>query len=440
MRAITLVACALWASAIARAQPSPMGPCGPIARRHEAIELPGVRLRRLGAQRLEHLGLVAYHGGVARPIPFQFDERVPGKGIAMAGGPDPLRDDHPGILDPDDLLVFMACDAGERAPGGAPPAAAGREIRIDDPLDHTTGWAYVVVADDPPLTGTRYVEYDAAHDSVVAARYRVGMIQALPAEFAVGLSGPMGPNLMDGLRLRAEATLHAGLAHWAITERDGKHELVAWTAGPVRVVRRSRHKVDIGMGIRLTAGLAHTYFYAEHVYAPGAMKLPFSPSVFFRDITAMGGVDLQGLEGWHYLAPGIPPPGFTIDGHMDQREQSFAGRGTWFVLVGHDQAILVAMTMSENLSRTIPLSLVYIDDAGRRAPPEVVPGSVPLVGISGRDGQKLEAGRYSFQIHIIGLPGYRPGDEEREIARLQTPLTADVTLPADLGAAPAAPR
>ena len=98
------------------------------------------------------------------------------------------------------------------------------------------------------------------------------------------------------------------------------------------------------------------------------------------------------------------------------------------------------MTMSENLSRTIPLSLVYIDDASRRAPPEVVPGSVPLVGISGRDGQKLEAGRYSFQLHIIGLPGYRPGDEEREIARLQTPLTADVTVPADLGAAPAAPR
>ena len=419
MRAITLVACALWASAIAHAQPSPMGPCGPIARRHEAIELPGMRLRRLGAQRLEHLGLVAYRGGVARPIPFQFDERVPGKGIAMAGGPEPLRDDHPGILDPDDLLVFMACDAGERAPGGAPPAAAGREIRIDDPLDHTTGWAYLVVATDPPLTGTRYVEYDAAHDSVVAARYRVGMIQALPAEFAVGLSGPMGPNLMDGLRLRAEATLHAGLAHWTISERDGKHELVAWTAGPVRVVRRSRHKVDIGMGIRLTAGLAHTYFYAEHVYAPGAMKLPFSPSVFFRDITAMGGVDLHGLEGWHYLAPGIPPPGFTIDGHMDQREQGFEGRGTWFALVGHDQAILVAMTMSENLSRTIPLSLVYIDDASRRAPPEVVPGSVPLVGISGRDGQKLRSRALQLpdpRHRAARLPSGRRGARDRAAA------------------------
>ena len=417
-----------------------MGPCGPIARRHEAIELPGIRLRRLGATRLDRLGMVVYRNGVARPIPFQIDARVPGKGIAMAGGPEPLRDDHPGVLDRDDLLVFMACDAGERAPGGAPPASGGREIRIEDPLDHTVGWAYLVVADHPPHTDVRYVEYDAAHDTVLASGYRVGLVQALPSYFAVGLSGTMGPNLMDGLRLRAEATLHTGLAHWSITEHDGKHELVAWTAGPVRVVRRSRHKVDIGLGIRLTAGLAHTFFYAEHVYGPGAMKLPISPSVFFRDITAMGGVDLQGLEGWHYIAPGVAPPGFKIDGHMDEQERDFQGNGRWFVLVGRDQAILVAMTMSEKLSRTIPLSLVYIDDASRRAPPEVIPGSVPLVGISGRDGQKLEAGRYTFQLHVIGLPGYRPGDEAREIARLDAPLTADVTVPADLAAAPASPR
>jgi hypothetical protein len=442
MRAAAALACALWASTGVRAEtaPSPIGPCGPIDRRHEAIELSAIRLRRLGGTPLARLGVVAYRDGIARPIPFQIDESVPGKGLAMSGGPEPLRDDRPGVLDPEDQLVFMACDAGERAPGGAPPAAAGREIRIDDPLAHTTGWAYVVVAENPPHTDQRYVEYDAAHDRVVAARYRVGMLRALPADFAIGLVGPMGPNLLDGLRLRAEATLHTGLAHWAITERDGKHELVAWTAGPVRVVRRSRHKVDIGLGIRLTAGLAHSYFYGEHVYAPGAMKLPFSPSVFFKDVSAVGGVDLQGLDGWRYIAPSTPPSGFAIDGHMDEHEGAFDGRGSWFVLADRDQAILVAMTMSENLRKTIPLSLVYVDDAARRAPPEVTPGSVPLVGISGRDGQKLEAGRYTFQLRVIGLPNYRTGDEQRELARLDAPLTADVTLPADLATEPAAPR
>lgn len=449
MRAAAALAlvCALRTVGIAGAEPalSPIGPCGPIARRHDAVELSAIRLRRLGGTPLERLGMEAYRDGVAHPIPFQVDERVPGSGgIAMAGGKEPTTDDRPGVLDQDDLLVFMACDAGERAPGGAPPAAAGREIRVDDPIDRTTGWAYVVVDAYPPRSTRRYVDYDAASDRVVAARYRVGMAGALPVDFAVGLVGPMGPNLLDGLRLRAEATLHTGLAHWEISERDGRHDLIAWTAGPVRVVRRSRHKVDIGLGIRLTAGLAHTYFYGENVYGPGAMKLPFSPSVFFSDITAMGGVDLQGLVGWRYVAPGVEPPGFAIDGHMDDRERGFAGNGSWFTLVDDTQearqAILVAMTMSESLRRAIPLSLVYVDDAARRAPPEVTPGSVPLVGISGRHGEKLEAGRYGFQLRVIGLPDYRPGDEQREMRRLDRPLTADVTLPTDLATAPATPR
>ncbi len=454
MRAAVALGGALWAAcAGAQAPLSPIGPCGPIARRHEAIELSAIRLRRLGGTPIARLGMVAYGDGGARPIPFQVDERVPGSGgLAMAGGKEPTSDDSPGVLDRDDLLVFMACDAGERAPGGAPPAAGGREIRIDDPIDRTTGWAYVVVSDGPPRSDRRYVEYERAHDRVLAARYRVGMAGALPVDFAVGLAGPMGPNLLDGLRLRAEATLHAGLARWAITERDGRHDLIAWTAGPVRAVRRSRHKVDIGLGIRLTAGLAHTYFYGEHVYGPGAMKLPFSPSVFFRDISAMGGVDLQGMDGWRYVAPGVEPPGFAVDGRMDERERAFESDGNWFTLVDRErsdggadreadrQAILVVMTMSESLRKTIPLSLVFVDDVARRALPEVTPGSVPLVGISGRHGEKLQAGRYGFQLRVIGLPAYRPGDEQRELRRLDAPLTADVTLPADLAVAPATPR
>ena len=88
----------------------------------------------------------------------------------------------------------------------------------------------------------------------------------------------------------------------------------------------------------------------------------------------------------------------------------------------------------------IPLSLVYVDDATRRAPPEVPPGSVPLVGISGRHGEKLEAGRYGFQLRVIGLAGYQPGDERRELDRVDAPLTASVSRPAALAGEPAAPR
>ena len=66
MRAAVALACALWlASAAAETTLSPIGPCGPIARRHEAIELSAIRLRRLGGTPIDHLGVVVYRAGVA---------------------------------------------------------------------------------------------------------------------------------------------------------------------------------------------------------------------------------------------------------------------------------------------------------------------------------------------------------------------------------------
>jgi hypothetical protein len=266
------------------------------------------------------------------------------------------------------------------------------------------------------------------------------MVQALPEYFAVALGQPLGANLVDGLRLRAEAQLHGGVAGWTLTERDGRHALTAWTVGPVRVVRRSRHEVDIGLGIHLSAGIAHTYFYAQNVYGPGALKLPFSPSVFFSRIDAVGGVDMHGLEGWRYRAPGTPPGGFPIDGETDDAERAFKSTGQWFALTNEGRAIVVMTTMSENLARAIPLELVYVDDAKKAAPPEKERGSVPFVAVRGRDVQKLDAGRYEFQLRIFGLRDYHPGDEQTLLAQVAAPLTAEVTRPADLATGRRRPR
>ena len=46
-------------------------------------------------------------------------------------------------------------------------------------------------------------------------------------------------------------------------------------------------------------------------------------------------------------------------------------------------AILFVTRLSEALARSVPLRLVYRDDAARGAPPESSPGTVPLVGYDG---------------------------------------------------------
>ncbi len=429
---VLALAAALAAAGRARADTIPLGACGPIARPFDPIELPAERIAAARGTPIARLGLVAFRHGRLAPIPFQIDERS-GRKLALTEGPEPTHDERPGVLDWDDLVVFMACDAGEHAPPDALGAllasahlASWHEIRIEDALDHTTGFAYLVVGDDPPATPGHYVEYDGAADLVRTTAYRVGMVKALPNYFALAPPGRgPGPNLLDGLRLRAEATLRADLAHWTLNEQQGNHELIAWKAGAVRVVRRSRHQVNVGFGIRLTAATAHSYFYPRMVFGPGSLKLPISPGLLLKEVTAFGGADFRDLRGWRYHATGVPPAGFAIDGRMDEAERKFAADGEWFAVEHDGEAVLMVTRMSENLRNGIRLGLIYRDDAEHGTPPEAVPGSLPLVGYQGFGVEKLPAGRYTFELRIYMLPGFTPGDEKPILAQLDAPLAAD---------------
>ena len=442
---VVLAALLFVAPASAIETPATLGPCGPIARRHDYVELTAAGLRKLGRTPLERIGMMALRDGALVPIPFQIDERE-GRTIAMPNGPEPSTDSKPGVLDLDDVVVVLPCDAGAHATAAelehaVPGLVTWREIELRDPLDGAHAFAYLVVADRPPTTSRHYVSYEPAADLVATAAYRVGMVRALPTYFAIAMTGPLGPNLLDGIRLRADATLLASLAHFHLDETDARHALMAWKAGPVRVVRRSRHDVKVlGLPIPLQAGIANTAFYPLVAYGPGALHLPISPGVLFRDIAAMGGLDARDLRGWRFVAPGTPPGGFAIDGEMDAAERAYAATGTWFVLVHGDEALLVVVTLSENLARAIPLEIVYVDDARRDAPPEHERGSVPLAGFRGRHIERLPADRYRFDLRVYLLPGYRAGDEMRVMRERETPLAVTINAPEAHAAAPASTR
>src|SRR5262249_2949053 len=94
--------------------PPALPACGPIPRRPEHGEGTGAELAKLGRTPLARLGVVALREGRIVPVPFQIDERE-GRQIAMPGGPSPTKDTKPGVLDADDLLVALPCDAGTMA-------------------------------------------------------------------------------------------------------------------------------------------------------------------------------------------------------------------------------------------------------------------------------------------------------------------------------------
>jgi hypothetical protein len=83
-------------------------------------------------------------------------------GTFMGPDPDPT-------FDADDELVFMAKDAGDRAPGGTwdPAGVAGGsrvELMVTDPITWTSAYVYLFETDGSllPAAGADYVDYDFA--------------------------------------------------------------------------------------------------------------------------------------------------------------------------------------------------------------------------------------------------------------------------------------
>jgi hypothetical protein len=150
----------------------------------------------------------------------------------------------------------------------------------------------------------------------------------------------------------------------------------------------------------------------------------------------MAGVDLHGLEGWRFRSAGSGDE-LAIDGRTDAEEARFDALGPWFLLIGEHEALLTALKLSSNMSKALPLHVVYRDDTAAAVPPEDVPGSVPLVGYRADRVETLPAGYYEWEFRVFVLPDYRPGDERRVLDAFATPLHVAVTAPAAPATAPA---
>jgi hypothetical protein len=404
--------------------PAPLGVCGPIDRRWEAVEVAGASVGGLRRAPFSDLALVAVRGGAVHPIPFQVDERDESGTLVYNGGPEAGHDTSPGRLDHTDTVLLMACDLGERAdPTALPPVAAVAEIAVRDPADGRAGWAYLLANAQLGRTDARYVAYDPATDTVTTARYTVGFTNALPALLALGgPDGFLGANVLDRMKLRVAATWRTGVLTWRMTEADIASELLAYAAGPVRVVRRTRHRVDIGLGLRVSAGTARTYFYATHVEAPGSLKLPFSPAVVFRSIIGRAGADFRDLRGWRLVTP-AHPAGIPITGRPAAAPVDESTR--WFALAGPQHTLLFALALSGELARVTSRALYLVDDEAHDEPPEHARGQVPGVGYRMTGGERVPKGRHRFSVRIFDLAA---AEAEPMLARFERPLVATVTL------------
>ena len=392
-------------------------------RDHNAVHVEGAVLKALQGLQVGELALLAYGGERFEAIPFQVDERDSDGEWVLTHGIEAEADVDGGALDANDLLVFMAADAGDKAPRAPPGRRPGLELRIHDPLTGASGWVYLVHAPvDPPRSDRRYVELEASTDSIESELYGLTFSRKLPISWAY-LTFNLGDphlNIVDRLKIRARAVILYGLLDWTLDEEDMHSVPTGYLGGPVRAIRRIQNQIDFGMGIESPLYFLDMIYYRDSIYLPARVYIPIDLSTLVVESEVLAYIDFRDLTGWEVQLPGGGR--VQLNGRPGPDEAAVSDEpGSSFVVVGSELSLYVRMILGDSLPEVVPY-VYLVDDEDQADPPEDDPGQRPSIGLRLTRYETVAKGTHEVDVEIHALRDYEPGDEAEALRKLERPL------------------
>jgi hypothetical protein len=366
----------------------------------------------------------AFHEAAAVPIPFQVDERDRRDHWADDQGPEPVRDESPGVFDANDVVVFMNRDLGEKGDPAKLPrgAATWLEVRVgsqDEPL----GYAYLGAFDSPPAIPSDqpvYVRCDPTKDEVFADRYTVRFGAPLPTYLAlVRQQGESPENVLNGVRANGEVRIFAGLFHFARNEKDLEYSIQGYRTGPVRTIRSARYWIGLPLGFK-ARGRVELLFYRDFVEARAQVNIRIPPRLVAADGHLTAFFDFHDFAGAHVLGPDglLAEP---IGGQMTETNRQFAGRPVrWSaLLLPSGQSVLLAVRLGGSLQRLDQqLYLAESIDPARGRPSF----GFTLAGIN-----RLDSGEQELSVNAMVLDSTAQSQITAAAAKLLSPPEVAVT-------------
>ena len=371
------------------------------------------------------------------PIPFQFDARgADGEIVLFSDGTETEF-----VFDGDDELVFMARDAGDRAPEAALPTSSDAvlEIEVADGRG-ARAWAYLAhFAGEPPARSpVRYATFDPASQEARALLYEVSYSRE-PSNFLASVripaaAGGTGESLIERLRMRISPTFSflVTTVQLTLTEESFAVEPDGLKNGPVRAIRRVRQSLDLGAAFpEFPNGQVVTYYYASSFQTPSRFSIPWLALKTLRDFDfeSLGefGTEARGMRYWDAANPeGVP---FA----RGKRPAAADTDHDWWVVSGPAGTCLHALVIPEEWrSWGIARGVVFRDEAGEARAGDAGSGAGYRLL---RMANLRRPGAYELGSAFVVMPRpYTPGDEAEALAALREPLAAEVRMvPVDGG-------
>lgn len=342
-----------------------------------------------------------------------------------------------GSLSPQDLILFMAADAGEPI---APERRAGRgvnELTLIDPKTGGRAWAYVAAFDPDSTEGSTpdpaptdaYVHYDPEHERVWSDRMDIAFLirpDGARTAFIKHVSVPeaaggCGRNLIDRIKARSTIRFFLGLVPFEITEDLIQSEVLSYARGPVMAVRRVEQYAPV-LSYKALHAISEPRYYRDMMTVGIEIHIPSILPVVVRDFRARVGVDFTDAALGSRIYNPRNPAGVPVDGKTGDEERNFVPDfAPWRLITGPCGTLIVRSIFPGNLAERMEVRVGVLDDASKALPPESAPGSIGFL-YEDWNLSNLEAGTYRLDLDLYYPAHYKPGDEQAYVDYRDNPL------------------
>ncbi len=385
---------------------------------YDPVEFRSEMLEGLLGKKISHLRLYSFVEGSFRQVPYQIDEWSEDGFLVMDQGTDQNGELSNGILDDQDMLVFMARDAGDRVSRDLWPQVAGQgiEIEILDPSTGGKGWCYLlhfpesapetsfpmlVALDDTEMflgkgstyryVGTNQISGDRVYKTVSANH-----IWITPE------GGGDGRDFIDRNKVRFEVRFLFGMLRIRLDESNFVGGASKYKKGPVRCVIRS------WLGFKLPFRLHNLktpkfyiddYCYDTMVLVGATTSMPFNPGYVVTDLKMSIGYDLHDPRGYGmrwYNSNNLE--GFLADGVTSPMEAEYDNSlDRWKCIIGPNGWMVHTSSWDKEYYEQADIKSYYKDDIKSYSPPENYPGNLAYYRTLSTI-KDLEPRKYRFQM------------------------------------------
>ncbi|OGP57002.1 MAG: hypothetical protein A2V67_00390 [Deltaproteobacteria bacterium RBG_13_61_14] len=408
------------------------GPGRAHGRYYEPVEVPGEVLVPLQGASLSKLAVYSFRKGSFSPLLFQIDELTPEGSFILTLGPEANPDEGNGILDRQDLVVFMARDASEKAPEGLAPEGADLAVAVQlkDPVTGGQTWVYVarfptapslcalkpvsVLIDQGGVFNFRFPTY--GYDAIINEQEK----KPIPTIFINKLwvtpeAGGNGKNILDRQKIRGEISFLGGIIKVPINEKIVSGGVVAYKPGPVRILIHSTMYPLLPLKIKGPRFYIDSVMVDTLTLTTTIVDVPFDPGSLITEMTLSFGTDLSPeAKGMRYYNS-THLQGFPIDGEMDESERKFnEAKDEWRLVTGA-QGTQIQFTRFDPKFLTDGKSYsTYSDNEKEERPPENYPGDIGYASDK-IVVKSLPAGAYHIETFgCVPYAFYRPEGLNRE--------------------------